>query len=59
MDTPGHEAFSKMRERGSQITDLAILVVAADEGVKEQTIEAIEHIKTAKVRVISHFFLIF
>ncbi len=49
IDTPGHEAFSKMRARGSQVADLAILVVAADEGVKPQTKEAISHIQAAKV----------
>lgn len=49
IDTPGHEAFSKMRARGSQVADLAILVVAADEGVKPQTKEAISHIQTAKI----------
>jgi len=46
IDTPGHEAFSKMREHGAKIADLAILVVAADEGVKPQTKEALEHIKS-------------
>lgn len=49
IDTPGHEAFSKMRARGSQAADLAILVVAADEGVKLQTKEAISHIQAAKL----------
>lgn len=47
IDTPGHEAFSKMRSRGSIIADLGILVVAADEGIKTQTKEAINHLKTA------------
>ncbi len=49
IDTPGHEAFSKMRARGARIADLAILVVAADDGVKAQTIEALEAIKEAKI----------
>ena len=49
IDTPGHEAFSKMRARGARIADLAILVVAADDGVKAQTIEAINAIKEAKI----------
>jgi translation initiation factor IF-2 len=47
IDTPGHEAFTKIRERGSKIADLAILVVAADDGVKPQTIESIEFIKNS------------
>ena len=49
IDTPGHEAFSKMRARGTKVADLAILVVAADEGVKPQTKEAFSHIQTAKL----------
>jgi len=49
IDTPGHEAFSKMRSRGARIADLAILVVAADDGVKTQTIEALNAIKEAKI----------
>jgi len=49
IDTPGHEAFSKMRSRGARIADLAILVVAADDGVKAQTIEALNAIKEAKI----------
>lgn len=52
IDTPGHAAFNKMRERGSKITDIVILVVAANDGVKPQTIESIRHIKNAKVPVV-------
>lgn len=52
IDTPGHEAFSAMRARGAQITDIAIIVVAADDGVKPQTIEAINHAKNADVPII-------
>ncbi len=52
IDTPGHEAFSNMRARGSQTTDIIILVVAADDGIKPQTIESIAHAKSAKVPVI-------
>ena len=52
LDTPGHEAFTSMRARGAQITDIAILVVAADDGIMPQTVEAINHAKAAGVSII-------
>lgn len=52
IDTPGHEAFTEMRTRGAQVTDIVVLVVAADDGIKKQTVEAINHAKAAKVPII-------
>ncbi len=52
IDTPGHKAFTRMRRQGTKITDIAILVVAADEGVKPQTIEAIKHAKESEIPII-------
>lgn len=52
IDTPGHEAFSAMRARGAQVTDIAIIVIAADDGVKPQTIEALNHAKAANAPII-------
>src|SRR5690606_30210795 len=52
VDTPGHAAFTAMRERGANLTDIAVLVVAANDGVMPTTVEALEHVKAANVPIV-------
>jgi len=52
IDTPGHEAFTAMRAHGAQVTDIAVLIIAADDGVMPQTVEAIDHARAAKIPIV-------